>query len=188
MKQKIVLIGASTGGPGHLKKILSEVDGHFSMSIIIAQHMNSTFIPSFINQFASELKMPVHSINHDMELKPSQIYICPSNCHLHKNHYTLCVGPLHAETAYNPSVDTLFLSAVPFCKEHDILAVLLTGIGQDGALGLSELQKQGASCIAESEKSAIVFGMPKRAVEINPNIQAKHLNDIILAIKAFGER
>ena len=67
------------------------------------------------------------------------------------------------------------------------MAVLLTGIGHDGANGLSELQKHGATCIAESEKSAIVFGMPKRAVEINPNIVALALDDIIQTIKTFGE-
>ena len=188
MKPKIVLIGASTGGPGHLKKILSAMSEHFSMSIIIAQHMNGTFIPSFINQFSSELHVPVHAINDQIELKASEIYICSTNSRLKKHSYVLQVEPMpNLETPYNPCVDTLFFSAVEYCKEYNILAVLLTGIGQDGALGLSELQKNGATCFAESEESAIVFGMPKRAVEINPAIEAKHLNDIIQIIKAFGE-
>lgn len=188
MKQKIVLIGASTGGPGHLKKILSAMSDHFSMSIIIAQHMNSAFIPSFINQFNSELKADVSSIDSALELKPTNIYICPNNCKIHKTDFTIKVEPfLGIDTPYNPSVDTLFLSAVPYCKDADILAVLLTGIGQDGANGLSELQKNGAQCIAENEKSAIVYGMPKRALEINPLIQSQHLDDIIASIKKFGE-
>lgn len=188
MKQKIVLIGASTGGPGHLKKILSAMKKDSSMSIIIAQHMNSTFIPSFINQFRSELHIPVHAIDSLLELKASEIYICSTNSKLTKHSYTLHVEPIaNLETPYNPSVDTLFLSAVEFCKEYNILAVLLTGIGQDGAIGLSELEKNGATCIAESEETAIVFGMPKRAVEINPAIQAQPLHDIIQTIKAFGE-
>ena len=107
---------------------------------------------------------------------------------LHKNHFTVCVEPRpELQTPYNPNVDTLFLSAVPFAKEAEILAVLLTGIGNDGALGLSELQKIGARCLAESEKSAIVYGMPKRAVEINPLITSMHLDDIITTIKTFGE-
>ena len=187
MKQKIVLIGASTGGPGHLKKILSAMSNNFSMSIIIAQHMNGTFIPSFINQFNSELKADVNSIDFPLELKPTNIYICPNNCRIKKSDFTLKVEPfLGIETPYNPSVDTLFFSAVPYCNEADILAVLLTGIGQDGANGLSELQNNGAQCIAENEQSAIVYGMPKRALEINPHIQSKHLDDIIKAIQAFG--
>lgn len=189
MKQKILLIGASTGGPGHLKKILSAISDNFSMSIVIAQHMNGTFIPSFINQFKSELKANVNSIDSLLELKPTNIYICPNNCRIHKRDLTIKVEPfIGIETPYNPSVDTLFFSAVPYCNEVDILAVLLTGIGQDGANGLSELQKNGAQCIAENEKSAIVYGMPKRALEINPNIQSQHLDDIIVSIKKFGER
>lgn len=188
MKQKIVLIGASTGGPGHLKKILSAMSDDFAMSIIIAQHMNGTFIPSFINQFNSELKVDVNSIDSPLELKSTNIYICPNNCRIKKRDFTLIVEPfLGIETPYNPSVDTLFFSAVPYCNEADILAILLTGIGQDGANGLSELQNNGAKCIAENEQSAIVYGMPKRALEINPNIQSQHLDDIILSIKKFGE-
>lgn len=189
MKQKIVLIGASTGGPGHLKKILSAMSDDFSMSIVIAQHMNSTFIPSFINQFSNELKANVSSIDAPLELKPTNIYICPNNCRIHKQDFTIKVEPLLGiETPYNPSVDTLFFSAASYCREANILAVLLTGIGQDGAHGMDELQKSGAQCIAENEKSAIVYGMPKRALEINPNIQSQHLDDIILSIKKFGER
>jgi two-component system chemotaxis response regulator CheB len=87
---------------------------------------------------------------------------------------------------YNPSVDHLFYSAVQLVKSHDILAILLTGIGQDGAEGLSALQNAGATCIAESERSAIVFGMPKRAAELNANIKVMHLDSIIDYIKKFG--
>ena len=188
MKQKIVLIGASTGGPGHLKKILSELQSSFRGSIIIAQHMNSAFIPSFIGQFQHELPLNVFSIDHSIELKPSSVYFCPGNCRLEKRNFSLNVEPDREEkTPYNPSVDTLFHSALPFSMEADILAVLLTGIGNDGALGLSELQKKGARCIAESEQSAIVYGMPKRAMEINPLITSLPLDKIITAIQTFGE-
>ena len=188
MRTKIVLIGASTGGPGHLKRILSALPSSFKASVVIAQHMNSAFIPSFISQFQSELPLKVSSIDQTRDLEPSHVYFCPMNCVLHKNHFTLGVEPRpELQTPYNPNVDTLFLSAVPFVKDAEILAVLLTGIGNDGALGLSELQKAGARCLAESEKSAIVYGMPKRAVEINPLITSMHLDDIIITIKTFGE-
>jgi len=188
MKPKIVLIGASTGGPGHLKKILSALPPSFNASIIVAQHMNSTFIPSFISQFQSELPLKVCSIDHSLELLPSCVYFCPMNCAMNKQRFSLCVEPsTTTQTPYNPSVDTLFLSASAFTHDADILGVLLTGIGHDGALGLSELQKNGASCLAESEKSAIVYGMPKRAIEINPLIPSMPLDDIIIAIKTFGE-
>jgi len=187
-KQKIVLIGASTGGPGHLKKILSFLKPSFKGSIVIAQHMNSAFIPSFIGQFSTELSFKVFSVDTSREFLSACVYFCPCNCELEKHHFALGVGPSsHTQTPYNPSVDTLFLSALGYTKEADIMAVLLTGIGNDGALGLSELQKHGAICIAESEKSAIVYGMPKRAIEINPLITVKSLDEIMSAIQTFGE-
>jgi len=188
MKQKIVLIGASTGGPGHLKKILSAISPTFNGAIVIAQHMNATFIPSFISQFQNELHIPVHAIDKKMSLKTSNIYICPQNCHMIRGDFSPSIEPIvEGETPYNPSIDSLFSSSVAYIKDAEILAVLLTGIGHDGANGLSELQKNGATCIAESEKSAIVYGMPKRAMEINPNIISLPLDDIVQTIKKFGE-
>lgn len=188
MKQKIILIGASTGGPGHLKKILSALPDQFNMSIIIAQHMGSAFIPSFVNQFQSELKASVTIVDRRLAMSPSHIYICGNNSRFIKSDFSLIVEPfLVTPTPYTPSVDMLFTSAVEFCRDYDILAILLTGIGQDGGNGLSELQKKGAQCIAENEQSAIVYGMPKYALEINPNIASMHLDDIIKAIIKFGE-
>ncbi|ACZ11867.1 CheB methylesterase domain-containing protein [Sulfurospirillum deleyianum] len=187
MKPKIVLIGASTGGPGHLKKILAAIPESFHATIIIAQHMNSMFIPSFITQFQNELPFLVHGVDKKMSLQPSSIYICPQNCHLLRGEVSPKIEPIiEGDTPYNPSIDTLFLSSLSCLHDADILAVLLTGIGHDGANGLSELQKHGAKCIAESEESAIVYGMPKRAVEINPNITSMPLHQIIDAIKLFG--
>ena len=188
MKPKIVLIGASTGGSGHLKKILSAITPSFRGAIVIAQHMNATFIPSFISQFQNELPLPVHAVDQRLNITPSHVYICPQNCHIRKGDFTSRIEPIEeGETPYNPSIDSLFSSSVECLRDSEILAVLLTGIGHDGANGLSELQKHGAKCIAESEQTAIVYGMPKRAVEINPNIVSLPLDDIIKAIKTFGE-
>ena len=187
MNPNIILIGASTGGPGHLKKILSSLKPSFNGAIIVAQHMNTTFIPSFIGQFKTELELPVHAIDKKLTLERGHIYICPQHCEMHYEYGTCRVEPVSdGETPYNPSIDTLFHSALN-CQEHaNILAVLLTGIGHDGAQALSHLQEKGAKCIAESEESAIVYGMPKRAIELNPRIVSKSLDEIISAIKDFG--
>lgn len=187
MKPKIVMLGASTGGPGHLKKILSSIQPTYNAAIIIAQHMNSTFIPSFISQFQTELSLPVHTLNIKTRLEKGHVYICSQHCHLLNEHQSIQAEPAEqGETPYNPSIDSLFLSALSCIDHADILAILLTGIGHDGAQGLNELQKRGATCIAESEKSAIVYGMPKRAIEINPNISSKSLDEIIGIIQHFG--
>lgn len=186
-KEKLILIGASTGGPGHLKDIFSNLTPDFTTPIIIAQHMNHVFIESFVKQFNSELDLGVVMSETKHCIEKKHIYVCAKHCELTKKGHDLeLVGCDFVKSHYNPSIDHLFQSAIPFVKDYDILAILLTGIGQDGAMALSNLQKAGATCIAESKESAIVYGMPKAAIEINPNIQALSLKKIISKIKQFG--
>ena len=177
MKQKLVLVGASTGGPGHLKKLFKglELKG---ASIIVAQHMSLMFIPSFIAQFDKECTAEVVML--------SAIYICEKNSEI------ISASPLTAgicspmkETTYNPNVDVLFHSGVQACEFADVMAILLTGIGDDGAKGLNELYKAGAKCVAESEESAIVYGMPKRAKEINANLKSLPIGGIRAELERF---
>ena len=188
IKEKIILIGASTGGPGHLKKILSNLRSSFSTPIVIAQHMNPVFITSFVKQFDDELSFNFFLADSRHDIEHSTMHICATHCELHKRENYLKLESISGVNShYNPSVDHLFYSGVKLCKEYDVLAVLLTGIGHDGAAGLSELQNAGATCIAESEESAIVYGMPKKAAELNASIKVMNLNDIIKYIKRFGE-
>lgn len=186
MKKKLILIGASTGGPGHLKKILSALGAEFRTPIIIAQHMNKSFIQSFVKQFDSELPNKVSMIDNCHDIEDKTIYICSKNCQLSKRLSDVQMNCIDGvDSPFNPSVNCVFNSAVKLTSEYNILAILLTGIGYDGAEAMSNLQKAGATCIAESEKSAIVFGMPKRALELNQDIKAMDLDDIIVEIKRF---
>lgn len=184
MKQKLVLVGASTGGPGHLKRLFKglELNG---ASVVIAQHMSLAFIPSFISQFDKECAAEVLMLGAPTQLK-SAIYICEKNSEI------ISASPLTAgmcspakETTYNPNVDVLFHSGVQACKFADVMAILLTGIGDDGARGLNELYKAGAKCVAENEESAIVYGMPKRAKEINANLKSLPIGGIRAELERF---
>ncbi len=189
MKKKIILIGASTGGPGHLKKILSNLPSDFNTPIVIAQHMNPIFITSFVKQFDDELPFNFFLVNSINNVDSSSIYICGTHCEFQKQGSSLKLqSATNVVSYYNPSVNNLFQSAVKLTNSYDILAVLLTGIGQDGAEGLDALECAGASCIAESEDSAIVFGMPKKAAEMNSKIKVMHLDSIISYIKKFEVR
>ena len=186
--KKIVLIGASTGGPGHIKKIFSSFDSTFSTPIVIAQHMNPVFVSSFAKQFDDEYPFNILLADFKHEIDSYSVYICAKHCEFSRKDFKLYLEKANGVMSYyNPSIDHLFLSAVKLCKDYDILAILLTGIGQDGAQGLSELKEAGAVCIAESEESAIVYGMPKKAVELNSNIKVMHLDEIVKYIEGFGE-
>jgi two-component system chemotaxis response regulator CheB len=188
MREKLILIGASTGGPGHLRKILGALDPNFCVPIIIAQHMNPTFIVSFAKQFNNELPLNVFLAEDRHPINRATTNICATTCHLVRKNMTLTLERSNTvDSYYNPSIDHLFHSASQLSEHYDILAILLTGIGFDGAAGLSALKDHGATCIAESEESAIVYGMPKKAVEVNPRIEVKNLNGIIKYIKDFGE-
>lgn len=186
MKEKLVLIGASTGGPGHLKKILSDLPAWIDVPIIIAQHMGVMFIPSFVEQFQNELKAPTFSLKEQKTLDKGGVYICEKNFIIKSN------NPLRAKpkessekTLYNPNIDILFNSATKLCKEVEIMSILLTGIGHDGADGLKNLAKNGAHTIGESEKSAIVYGMPKKAKELNPDLKMLELAQIKIELEKF---
>jgi two-component system chemotaxis response regulator CheB len=188
IREKLILIGASTGGPGHIKKIFSSLDPSFGTPVIIVQHMNPVFIKSFVRQFDDELPFGFFLADSRHDIERDTIHICSTHCEFNKrDRYLKLECAKGVISHYNPSVDHLFHSAVQLCREYDVLAILLTGIGQDGAQGLSELQKSGATCIAESEESAIVYGMPKKAVELNSSIKVMNLDQIIAYVKRFGD-
>lgn len=183
--EKIVLIGASTGGPGHLKELFYSLPKSISSPIIVAQHMGKLFIPSFIEQFRSELQIDVKGISEDTKLDTNGLYICEENAVLSRSSGLYAKPQKEPKTLYNPSVNTLFNSAVSLCKSYEVMAILLTGIGDDGAKGLLELSKAGAYTIGESEESAVVYGMPKKAKELNPNLKVLSLKDIKNELQRF---
>lgn len=186
MKDKLILIGTSTGGPGHLKKILSKLHVGFDIPIVIAQHMNEVFIKSFVKQFDDELPFDFYLASDKHIIKSSSMYICGNHCEFNEAKLGLMLEKAdNVDSHYNPSVNHLFMSAVKLCSKYDVLAILLTGIGSDGAMGLSKLQEAGATCIAESEESAIVFGMPKKAAELNSAIKVMNLERIADYVKNF---
>ncbi|ASM34673.1 protein-glutamate methylesterase CheB [Campylobacter sputorum subsp. bubulus] len=181
LRNKLVLIGASTGGPGHLKKLLCDIKINSNI-IVIAQHMDSMFIPSFCNQLAKECHINVECIENKIKLE-NKFYICKHNTQISKD----LIASVHSDikAPYSPNVDMLFSSAANLCENIEIMAILLTGIGDDGASGLLKLYENRAKCIAENEESAIIFGMPKRAKEINPNLKTMNLNDIRKELERF---
>lgn len=184
MLEKIVLIGASTGGPGHIKTLLDEIRLN-SASIIIAQHMDEMFIPSFASQIQAQCNLPTEFITKRVQILPNKVYVCQTNCEILASSVAQIRPNLDAQTAYSPNVDLLFSSATDLCKNYKIMAILLTGIGDDGAIGLKALFDAGAKCIGENEESAIVYGMPKQANEINPLLKMMNLSDIKTEFRNF---
>ena len=184
--KKIILIGASTGGPGQIEKIINAIPVLKNTSVIIAQHMVGGFIHSFAKRLQNSTKNKISVIKDKQLLENANIYLCEGQTEINKNGFSITFThkPL-SSNSFNPDIDLLFNSFIPLCKDIEILSVILTGIGDDGVNACRELNLNGAQCLTESEHSAIVDGMPSRAREVVPNIKVQGIQTIIKTVSEF---
>jgi two-component system, chemotaxis family, protein-glutamate methylesterase/glutaminase len=165
---KLVSIGISTGGPQALEFLLAQLPPDFPGSIVIVQHMPEGFTDMFARRLDEICSLRVKEAQSGDILQAGRVLVCPGSRHLRVKRLTMGdVVVLSDEPRVNghrPSVDVLFKSAAEeFGK--DAVAVLMTGMGDDGAEGLGAVKKAGGITIAQSEESCVVFGMPKAAIE-----------------------
>lgn len=178
--EKIVLIGASTGGTEALRNILSSLP-YDAPGIAIVQHMPENFTRSFAESLDRICKVNVKEAVNGDSIVQGTVLIAPGNKHMivkrsgARYYVEIKNGPL--VNRHRPSVDVLFRSAANYvganCK-----GILLTGMGKDGAQGLLEMRNAGAFTIAQDEQSSVVFGMPKEAIDLNAAKQISNLNQI----------
>ncbi|NLK62149.1 MAG: chemotaxis response regulator protein-glutamate methylesterase [Fusobacteria bacterium] len=179
ISNKIVVIGASTGGTEALKKLLMDLPENIP-PILIVQHMPESFTAAFAERLNSLCKFEVREAKHNDEVRKNLVLIAPGNYHMvlkKKLRYYVEIkdGPLiHHQ---RPAVDVLFKSAA-MCAGKDSVAVILTGMGKDGAEGLLELKNSGAYTITQDEASSVVYGMPKEAYLIGASMDVQPLDHI----------
>ncbi len=164
--EKLIIIGASTGGTEAIKDVLMQLPPDCP-GILIAQHMPEGFTKSFAARLDSLSKVSVKEAVHGERVLPGHAYLAPGHSHLllkrsGANYVTeLSQGP--PVNRHRPSVDVLFRSAAN-CAGKNALGVILTGMGKDGAAGMLEMKQAGAWNVAQDEASCVVFGMPKEAI------------------------
>jgi two-component system chemotaxis response regulator CheB len=164
--QKIIAIGASTGGTDAIQTLLSLIPKNYP-PIVIVQHMPEKFTHAFATRLNQVSVHDVKEAQTGDKLISGKVFIAPGGRHLLVNRqgtdYYLEVkdGPLVSR--HKPSVDVLFRSVAQSAGKNAI-GIILTGMGDDGANGMLEMKKQGAINFAESESSCVVFGMPKEAI------------------------
>lgn len=164
--EKLVIIGASTGGTEALKDILTAMPAD-SPGILITQHMPAAFTSAFANRLDRLCRISVKEAKDGDRVLPGHAYIAPGDRHLllarsGANYITqIADGP--PVSRHRPSVDVLFRSASNSAGKNCI-GVILTGMGDDGANGMLEMNQAGAHTIAQDEASCVVFGMPKEAI------------------------
>ena len=190
--KRYVLIGASTGGPQLIEAIARSLPQNYPYPICVVQHMPANFTGKFAQRLDSVSKLRVIEAAQGEELVPGTMIIAKGGKHLHfrrEGDRVFCkLVPNTMKRFFVPSVDEMFLSAVETMNPRNILAILLTGIGDDGADGMVALKKAGAYTIAESEESATVYGMPREAYLRGGAKKVMHFNDILQEIIAYGGR
>lgn len=183
----LILIGASTGGPGQIQKIVQALPKDFAATIVIAQHIGDEYIPSFVNQLQRRSALKVLAVEDKLAVLSAHIYVCSHMTQLVVNTNRLEFSQAKQENArYNPDIDHLFVSAAQLTAAYTVAGIILTGVGDDGARGCKALSDSGALCIAENEASAVVYGMPLQAKLQSKNISVSSLDEIIQNIRKIG--
>jgi two-component system chemotaxis response regulator CheB len=165
----VVLIGVSTGGPRTLEDILPLLPQDFPWPILVAQHMPPAFTRPFAERMNGLCHLNVVEASQPMPLEPGTIYIGKGGADMvlgqRNGKLTVLAKPENGGFMWHPSVELMGRSALEFCDPANLMAVMLTGMGYDGADAFTEIKKRGGRTIAESEASAVVFGMPAELIK-----------------------
>lgn len=164
----INLIGASTGGPDIIRYLLSNVYKRNS-AFVVAQHMPALFTKSYSERLNQLSGLTICEAKDGDYIEPGKVLVLPGDCHgvieRDVKGFFISLNQKEKVNRHRPSIDVLFNSAVKVPK-NILRAILLTGMGEDGARGLKKLHSYGATTIAQDAKSCVVYGMPKKAVEL----------------------
>ncbi len=165
---KLVLIGASTGGPPAVQKVLEALTG-LPVCVVVAQHMPARFTQAFAERLDQSLGFRVSEAKSGDQILPGRVYVAPGGEQLELEEraaggLSLLVKMSTPGDAHAPSVDRLFLSAAKVVPPGT-RAIVLTGMGVDGARGALALKKAGLEVWAEAESTAVVFGMPEASIK-----------------------
>lgn len=167
---ELIAIGASAGGPSALATLIGGLRNNLSVPMLIVQHMPSEFLGGLVRWLSKFTELPVRIAAHNEILMPSVIHLAPGGVHLRvrregRNFVSLLDADAHGDR-YQPSANVLFNSVAQVCGSRGV-GIVLTGMGDDGALGLLAMREAGARTFAQDEASCTVFGMPAAAIALN---------------------
>jgi two-component system chemotaxis response regulator CheB len=165
----LILVGVSTGGPPALEALLAPLPATFPWPLVIAQHMPASFTGALARRLDGICELNVTEVARSMELQPGVAYIGrgDGDVVVTRRGGTLVAAPADSQASYlwHPSADRLVKSALQHMPPERLIGVLMTGMGNDGAAAMSTLHAEGGRTIAESEETAVVWGMPGELVK-----------------------
>lgn len=177
-KTRLIAIGASTGGPQAITRILRAMPGDLPVPIVVAVHMPQGFTSSFAKRLDADCALDVIEAYDGLELRAGLAVVARAGLHLKIDRRTdgsfVALDLYPVETAHHPSVDVLFESAAN-AFGNGVLAVVLTGMGDDGLKGAEAIHAAGGVILAEAESSCVVYGMPRCVIEAGLTVAAVRL-------------
>ena len=183
---RIVVIGSSTGGPAALMQIFGAFPEPPRCSFLVAQHMPEGFTAGFAERLDRLTPIRAREAQGDEELVPGTILVAPGGRHLElesvRGRVLTRIAATRPGDKYVPSVDRLFESAAKHFGA-ELLAVVLTGMGDDGRKGVATVKSCGGTVIAESESTAVIFGMPQQAIRTGSVDAVLPLGEVATAIQ-----
>ncbi len=167
-RRQLVAIGTSTGGPRALQAVIPKLPRDLSCGVVVVQHMPAGFTKSLAERLDTLSQVKVKEAEDQEYIKPATVYIAPGNYHmtvaLVGGQFKIQLDQNPPVGSHRPAVNVLFDSLAPFGEK--LVAVELTGMGCDGAAGMEKIKKNGGYIIAESEETAVVYGMPKAVADL----------------------
>jgi two-component system response regulator WspF len=183
-RKPIIAIGASTGGPDAVATILRELPPGLDAPIVVVQHLDAQFVPGLVVWLGHHTRRTVETAREDSHPEPGHVLVAHSDDHLvmdDRGHLGYRREPL--DLVFRPSVD-VFFESLAHGPARPGVAVLLTGMGRDGAQGLLALRKRGWRTIAQDQETSVVYGMPKAARELDAADRVEPLGRIANAVAA----
>ncbi len=193
---RLIVIGASTGGPGALVRLLAAMPRGLPIAYAVAQHLPEHFTAAFAERLARSTGFDVREARDGDEFLQGRVLVAPGGRHLRIVRAGGPLGPLRASVLapdprdgrrYCPSVDLLFESAAEAMRDR-VCAVVLTGMGNDGRQGVARVKEAGGVALAESERTAVVYGMPRQAANTGKVDEVLSLEDIVARLRRFAEQ
>jgi two-component system, chemotaxis family, protein-glutamate methylesterase/glutaminase len=186
----LVLVGSSTGGPALLSALLSQFPADFAAPVVIAQHMPASFTGALANRLDASCALAVQEVTGLVPVLPGHVYVARGDADvvLGRRGGDLVVRPAPAGAAHrwHPSVDRLVASALEHVDPARTVGVLLTGMGDDGAEQMAQLKARGGRTVAESEETAVVWGMPGQLVARDGATRVLPADQIAAQVLAWG--
>jgi two-component system chemotaxis response regulator CheB len=179
----VIVLAASTGGPAALMNVLPQLPGSFPGAILLIQHMPASFTAQFSRQLAEACAIPVKEAEAGELMRVGTVYVCPGGNHLRvspSGRLLLDEGP--RINGHRPSADLALESVADYAGPKGI-AVVLTGMGNDGAKGVQALKAAGGHVIAQDESTSVIFGMPSEAIRTGAVDEVRPLDVICNAIE-----